>query len=167
MLIMVVVDVLATGGFVFWYLKPDASVSIYLIFAVPILCMVNFIIAGIVYFTRRYLTTFFVLNAFISPAIFVFWFQFYIDKGLDRNIESWNFTIDGVGYGISYTPSFADTYDVQEYDEAGSWGHDRGTVKRQNDTIYFFSVDSTRYYIHKNYLYGFRGIEKIEVKKVH
>jgi hypothetical protein len=99
-----------------------------------------------------------------------FFFDWYIEIERKINCEEWAFVIDNKNYDISYCSNNTicnDTivYDVYVRVKGGSNGYDRGTVKEKNDTVYFLSIDSTQYYIYKDYLYNFKNIEKIKVKK--
>ena len=165
----IIIDIICVGGWIL-YFKPSDDMSIALIFLIPTVFTANIIIAYIIYFIKKYYTPFFILNAFITPFMLFYFFGWYIEIDNKINLEKWEFVIDNKNYDISYWPNntvYNDTivYGVYLRVVAGSYGYDRGIVKEKNDTVYFFSVDSTQYYIYKDYLYNFKDIDKIKVKK--
>ena len=170
LLIIIIIDILIIGVWT-WYIDPNDSSSIALIILIPIVFLANLIIAGVMYFIKRYYTQFFLLNAFISSFIFFFFFYCYIKTGSivsKINREDYQFIMDNKSYNISYH-----TKDTNYYMFVSSCSgegflnlYDQGIVKKQNDTIYFFSVDSNQYYIYKDCIYNFKDFEKIKVKKV-
>ena len=85
-------------------------------------------------------------------------------------MDSWKFFIGGVEYTISCDDINKDGsyYSIQHSPEPGlSIGgeNERGIVFTRNDTVYFTAIDSTTYFICNNYLYGYKNIDKVKVKK--
>jgi hypothetical protein len=165
--IIIIIDILTTGGWAL-YFKPSSDMTIALLFFIPAIFLINLVIASILYFIKRYYTPFFMINAFISAFMMYFFFGWYID--IDRKIhyESWDFSIDNVNYYISY-PQNCDTAYWITYSTEPGWSHGgknyRGNVCVRNDTVYFTSIDSCRYYIYRDTLYNFENIEKVKVRK--
>ena len=149
------------------YVKPDVSVTIYLIYMIPLIFLANLIIASIVYFIKKYYVPFFMLNAFLSSILLYFFFVLYSEIEFRKNNNCWNFNIDDTNYEISYGSLYNKYWAGIILGEGSYQGCDIGTVKEKNDTIYFLSNDSTQYYIYKDYLYNFKGIDKIRVKKIY
>jgi len=166
---IVIVDILILGGWIL-YLKPSQDMAIILIYVFPILFVANFFIAGIVYFIKKRYTPFFMLNAAVSVIMIWFFFALYTEIESRKYNKYWKFRIENTNYLINYSPFYdiGDNYRISINLENGFFERsDRGNAKTQNDTIYFSSIDSTEYYIYKGYLYNFKNIEKIKVKKTH
>ena len=151
------------------YFQPSPDMTIALIYFIPLVFFANLIIAGIMFFINKYYIRFFLLNAFLSSVILFLGFNWFVEINLKKNLESWDFRINNIDHCIDFRPLDEDNiYHVNVSCGKGcSVGYDWGIVKEQNDTVYFFSIDSTQYYIYKDYLYNFKNIEKIKVKKTH
>lgn len=167
--ILLIIDIIVIGLYTL-YLQPDNSISIFLLYIIPIVFLINLIISGISYFIKMYYMPFFVINAFLSSFLVYLFFVLYIDIDNRIHTDKWEFFIDGIEYTLSCGKINRDGsyYSIQYSPEAGlSIGeeNERGIAFVQNDTIYFTAVDSTTYFIYKNYLYGYKNIEKIKVKK--
>ena len=162
---IIIVDILILGGWIL-YLKPSQDMAIILIYVFPILFVVNFIIAGIVYFIKKRYTPFFMLNAAVSVIMIWVFFALYTEIESRKYNKEWKFSVDSINYRIEYSP-FSERSDNYWVGDGVYFGRERGTAKTQNDTIYFSSIDSTEYYIYKGYLYNFKNIEKIKVKKTY
>ena len=120
------------------------------------------------YFVKKYYTKFFIFNAFLSSIILYVFFTVYTKINIRKDNKWWKFEINNIDYQIHYMPFFEldNNYSVSIVLGKGFFqGCDRGTVKEKNDTLYFFSVDSTQYYIYKDYLYNYKGNDKIRVKR--
>jgi len=166
---IVIVDILILGGWIL-YLKPSQDMAIILIYVFPILFVANFIIAGIVYFIKKRYTPFFMLNAAVSVIMIWFFFALYTEIESRKYNKEWKFSVDSINYRIEYSPfsERSDNYWVNiNLGDGFFQGCDRGMAKIQNDTICFSSIDSTEYYIYKGYLYNFKNIEKIKIKKTY
>ena len=169
MTLIVIVDIIVLGALTLLYFDPTPSMAIAYIPVLPILFVANFIIAGIVYFIKKRYTPFFMLNAAISVIMIWGFFVLYTEIDTQKYNKEWKFRVDSINYRIEYSPfsELDNNYWVNINLGNGFFeGCDRGTAMVQNDTLYFFSVDSTtQYYMYKNYLYNFKDIEKIKVKK--
>ena len=62
--ILLVIDIIMIGCWTL-YSQPDESMTIILLFIIPMVFLANLMIAGIFYFIKIYYTPFFVINAFI------------------------------------------------------------------------------------------------------
>ncbi len=165
--LIILCDIIAIGSGVY-YFKPSADISIVLIYFIPLVVLINFIIAGIMCFVQKYYATLFMYNAILSTIILCVFFALFSEINLKKEYEKWDFRIDKINYEISYWPLLNNDYRINTNLGKGSYqGCDRGVVTIQNDTVYFFSIDSTHFYIYKNWLYNFNGIEKIRVKKIY
>lgn len=165
--IFVLVDIIVIF-FGLLYIKPDDSVSLgFVLILIPGIFLTNLILGIIIFFLKRYLAIYFVLNAFVSSVIlFIFWWL-YIRIDHITHTESWNFWLENYSYNIFYTNSEND-YDVEiKRNESSSYRIDCGIYKECNDTIYFYSNAGSTYYIYKDYLYNFNGIDKLKLKKIY
>ena len=165
--IILIIDIIIIGSWIL-YIRPESSGSLVLIYAIPFLFLVNLVIAVIIFFIKKYYTPFFILNAFLSSIMLFCFFVLYTKIDIKKDYTSWNFRIDNINYEISYS-SFHDANNYWAgivHGDGFYQGYDMGKVKKQNDTIYFFSKDSSeRYYIYKDYLYNFKGIDKIRIQR--
>lgn len=167
--ILLIIDIIMVGCWTL-YTQPDESMTIILLFIIPIVFLTNLVIAGIFYFIKMYYTPFLVINAFLSSFLVYLFFVQYIEINRRINMDSWEFFIDGVKYTISCDDINRDGsyYSIEYSPEPGlSIGgeNERGIVFARNDTVYFTAVDSTIYFIYNNYLYKYKNINKIKVKK--
>lgn len=107
---------------------------------------------------------------FLSSFLVYLFFVQYIEIDKRIRMDSWKFFIGGVEYTISCDDINKDGsyYSIQHSPEPGlSIGgeNERGIVFTRNDTVYFTAIDSTTYFICNNYLYGYKNIDKVKVKK--
>ena len=98
--ILLIIDIIMVGCWTL-YTQPDSSLSIILLFIIPIVFLANLVIAGIFYFIKMYYTPFLVINAFLSSFLVYLFFVQYIEINRRTNMDSWEFFIDGVKYTIS------------------------------------------------------------------
>ena len=166
LLTFIIIDIIAIGGWIL-YFEPSDDMTIALIFIIPALFLANLVLAGIIYFVKKYYTPFFVLNAFISSVLIFYFWGWYIKVETIRNWEEWDFHIGDMQYYILFAKNYEEHLYGVYYrpDSHSSWGDDRGTFEIKNDTVFFNSVDSASYYIYRDTLYNFKEIEKIKVKK--
>ena len=167
--ILLVIDIIMIGCWTL-YSQPDESMTIILLFIIPMVFLANLMIAGIFYFIKIYYTPFFVINAFLSSFLVYLFFVQYIEIDKRIRMDSWKFFIGGVEYTISCDDINKDGsyYSIQHSPEPGlSIGgeNERGIVFTRNDTVYFTAIDSTTYFICNNYLYGYKNIDKVKVRK--
>lgn len=163
---ILLLDVVVIGCWTL-YFKPSSDMTIILIFIIPAVFVVNLIVGCFIFFIKRYYTSFFIINAFVAPFILYLFFGLYIRIHSIIYWESWEFYIGEKKYSISYSSDkeYNITY---SFEPGSSWGdeNDRGIVIERNDTVFFMTVDSSMYFIYKNYLYNFEGRQKIKVEKI-
>jgi energy-coupling factor transporter transmembrane protein EcfT len=176
---LIIIDIIIVKFWILYQEKPIPYDSLYGIF-VSLYCFIaNIFICVIMYFIKKKFAIVFVINAFICVFILAF-VQFYINKNYMESVfEKWEFYIGKNKHKISYSTfkSLDSVYFTGEFDSIyditvlkGSYNEDglsSGTVHIKNDTVYFLSVDSCRYYIYEDTLYNFENIEKIKVKKIY
>ena len=93
--ILLIVDIIIISSAILYY-QPDNSISIALLFIIPKIFLANLIIAGILYFIKKYYAIFFIINAFLSPCLLYFLFVQYIEISYRNSIDSWEFFIDNI-----------------------------------------------------------------------
>lgn len=79
--ILLIIDIIMVGCWTL-YTQPDESMTIILLFIIPIVFLTNLVIAGIFYFIKMYYTPFLVINAFLSSFL-VYLFLYSILKLTD------------------------------------------------------------------------------------
>jgi hypothetical protein len=163
-LIILAVDIFGIGLWVYC-LRPDASASIALTMLVPVIFIVNIIIAAIAYRIQKHYTLFFIVNAFVSCWMMYFAFTKYIELNNRASYEEWNFIVKSKSYTIYYQLNDPIYFVDVNCGEGCSYSYDRGTVLQKNDTLYFTSVNKSRYYIYNGYMCNFKNVSKIKVKK--
>ncbi len=165
--ILLIIDIIIISSAILYY-QPDNSISITLLFIIPKIFLANLIIASILYFTKKCYTIFFIINAFLSPCLLYFLFVQYIEISYRNNIDSWEFFIDNTKYTISYPciNKEGNYYTIEYNPEPSiSIGERKGIAIIRNDTIFFTETDSTMYFIYNSYLYKYKEIDKIKVRK--
>lgn len=165
--ILLIVDIIIISSAILYY-QPDNSISIALLFIIPKIFLANLIIAGILYFIKKYYAIFFIINAFLSPCLLYFLFVQYIEISYRNSIDSWEFFIDNIKYTILYSNiNKKGNYYTIEYspEPSISIGERKGIAIIRNDTIYFTETDSTMYFIYNSYLYNYKETDKIKVRK--
>jgi len=73
-------------------INPDPSVSIGILILVPLVVILNLIIALILYFMKREFVALFIVNSIISGILMFYLFGKGIDRYQNNRLESWNFT---------------------------------------------------------------------------
>ena len=168
---LLIVDIVVIGSWTLYY-QPDGSSAIVYLFVIFKVFWGNLLVAGILYFIKRYYTLFFVFNAFLSSFLLYLFFVQYIEISERIGMERWEFFIDGVEYTIS-CPTInkeGSRYSIEYSPEPGlSIGdsNDKGIAIIRNDTVYFTAPDSTVYFIYKNYLYNYKKTGKVKVRKTY
>ncbi|NDV58062.1 hypothetical protein D0T85_08100 [Bacteroides sp. 519] len=154
------IDLVLIGAWTL-YFEPTSDMTIILIYAIPIVFVINLFLSIVFLFIKKYYVIFLLVNSFIAPAILYFLFGFYIYISSVRDYDSWEFSIDNVVYTIYTTPHSNNDYSLMISPEPDlSIGGDRGTT-----TIYFTPINGSGYFIFKKYLYGYKDMDKIKLKK--
>lgn len=140
------------------YLNPDPSGSIYLLFLVPFVFIVNLLIAGICYlFKKKNYGKLFLINSLLSSIILPFLFQRAINRDLDNAMEEWKFNKSDTTFSIVRQKE-TNEFDMYFSTSPGSsWGFLTGKYFKDKG-VYTLTTDSTKFYIKDSYLIGFRNI---------
>lgn len=145
-------------------INPDPSVSIYIIFLVPLVFFINLIIAGTLYFFKKELAKLFIINSLISVVLMYVLFGEGVDRYLNETLDEWEFKKADTTFSISHwkdSDSFMFSYST---DPNSSTGFLVGKINFENDQILLLT-DSTKYVIKKGYLFGFRQ-DSIKLRKM-
>jgi hypothetical protein len=152
----------------FWVKQqdPDPSVAIGIIVLVPIVIVLNFIIAWILFATKRQYAKLFIVNSFISAALMYLLFNQGISRHQRQRYEIWEFHLNDTAYSIShYKPdtTFSISYSTNP---GSSSSYVYGHVEFASDQYTLFN-DTLRLKIKNEYLFGFRNnIDSIKLKRL-
>lgn len=149
------------------YIKPNPSLGIYLVIILPILFLVNWIIAGILYKINKKYYKCFVYNSFLSVLLMYLLFSFATFQNIEKYMQTWNVTIKEIEYEIIWYKE-DNTFRVSINLGDGFYeGLDmgEGKVHLKNDTIFFIRTDSTYFFIHDNCIYNFMETKKHNLNK--
>ncbi|MCI3935911.1 hypothetical protein MQX03_01795 [Chryseobacterium aahli] len=136
-------------------MNPDPSISIGIFIFVPLVIILNLIIAGILYFTKREFVTLFVVNSIIAGILMFYLFGKGIDRYQNERLESWTFKLHNTTYLITHWKP-ENTFDMSESNNTGSSKGflDGEFITKGNE--YYLKTDTTEYIIKNGYLYKFR-----------
>ena len=135
---------------------PDPSVSIGLLLLVPLVIIINLILAAIFYATKRHYSRLFIINSFVSPVIMYLLFTQGISRHQRQRYESWQFTLSDTTFRITNN-KLDSTFDISYSTNPGSsssfiYGH-----VASNKNVYLLTNDTLRLLIKNNFLFGFRS----------
>ena len=141
----------------FWVRQqdPDPSISIGIIILVPLMVVINLIIAGVLFATKRQYAKLFVANSFISGALMYILFTQGISRHQRQRYESWTFPLHDTTFRIDYYKpdrTFSISYSTNP---GSSSSYIYGHVQVAGGQ-YILSADTLRLKIKSDYLYGFR-----------
>lgn len=136
-------------------LNPDPSVSIGILILVPLVVMLNLIIALILYFMKREFVALFIVNSIISGILMFYLFGKGINRYQNNRLESWNFKLKNETYKITHW-KLENNFSMSESSSPGSSTYFlEGKFIKKGDE-YYLTRDSTEFIIKKGYLYKFR-----------
>lgn len=144
------------------YIKPNPSLSIYLVIILPTLFLINWIIAGILHKINIKYYKYFIYNSFLSVLLMYLLFTFATFQNIEKHMQKWNVTINEVEYEIIWHKK-DNTFCVSINLGDGFYkGLDtgEGKVYLKNDTIFFMKTDSSYFYIYDDCIYSFKEIKK-------
>ncbi|WP_290237448.1 hypothetical protein [Pedobacter aquatilis] len=147
-------------------MNPDPSVSIGILLLVPLVVLVNLIIALILYFTKRQLTSLFVINSIISGILMYYLFGQGIDRYQNNRLESWEFKLQDTTFQITHW-KLNNTFSLSESTNPGSSTSflDGNFIKKGN--AFYLTTDTTEYIIKDDYIYKFRNpTDSIKLTKI-
>ena len=147
-------------------INPDPSVSIGILIFVPLVIVINLIIALIFYLFKRKFAVLFVVNSVVSGILMFYLFDKEIDRYQNEKIESWNFKLQDTSYIITHW-KLKNTFSISESTYPGSsTGFLDGKFIKEGKE-YYLTTDSTKYKIANGYFYGFRNLQdSIKLRKI-
>jgi hypothetical protein len=153
--------------FTVYKINPEPSVTIGIIILIPLVFIVNIIIAGILFlFKRKDYSKLFLINSIIASILMYYLFMKEIDRNLNNELESWEFVKSGKTYSLNRwknTNEFDITYSTGPN---SSTGFLNGKCKQINHD-WILTADSYRMQIHENKLIGFRNeSDTIQMRKI-
>ncbi|MHB9142211.1 MAG: hypothetical protein ACYC25_10075 [Paludibacter sp.] len=153
--------------FTVYKINPDPSVTIGIIILVPLVFIINIVIAGILFtFKRKEYGKLFLINSIIASILMYYLFIKGIDRHLNNELESWEFVKSDKTYSINRwknTNDFDITYSTGPNYSAGFL---YGKYKQINHD-WVLTADSFRLQIHENKLIGFRNeSDTIQMRKI-
>lgn len=155
----------------FWIKKisPDSSTSIALVFLIPLIIVINLMLATILYFVKSAHAKLFLINSLISAILMYLIFADRVnmnqEKWKEMSLMEWTFKVDGTDYEIRYLVK-EKSFNISERTDIHSLsGIIDGRVESSDDgkTLYLIS-DSTKYQIKSGYLFGFGSGGSIELE---
>jgi len=137
-------------------INPDPSISIGVLIFVPLVVILNLIIALILYFKKREFVTLFLFNSIIAGVLMFYLFGKGIDRYQNERFESWSFKLQNTKYVITHS-KLDDTFSMSESNTPGSSTGflDGKLIEKGNE--YYLTTDTTEFIIKKRYLYKFRN----------
>ncbi|WP_426790650.1 hypothetical protein [Sphingobacterium sp. WOUb80] len=137
-------------------MNPDPGVSIGILILVPLVVILNLIIALILYFMKREFVALFIVNSIISGILICYLFGKEIDRYQNNRLESWNFKLKDETYTITHW-KLENTFSMSKSSSPGSSTYflEGKFIKKGNE--YYLTTDSTEFIIKKGYLYKFRN----------
>ena len=147
-------------------INPDPSVAIGIIIYVPLAFIVNIIIAGILFvLKRKEYGKLFLINSIIASVLMYNLYNKGIDRYVNNELESWNFTIADTTFSLIRWKKTND-FDMSYSTCPGtSWSSLNGKSKLVNHD-WILTADSFTMTIHDNKLIGFRTeLDTIQMKK--
>lgn len=155
----------------FWIKKinPDPSTSIALIYLIPLVIVINLVLATVFYFAKSTHIKLFVINSFISAVLMYFIFANRVDinqkKWKENSLLGWTFKVDETAYEIRYLIK-EKSFNISERTDMHSLVgiiDGRVEISDEGEVLYLIS-DSTIYQIKSGYLFGFDSRGSIELK---
>ncbi|WP_316841990.1 hypothetical protein [Pedobacter gandavensis] len=153
-LILVLIDIL-----VIWLwainsdLGPGSAMVIYIV--VPFAFIVNIIIGGILFFTKRVYSPLFFINCIIAPAITYWLFTSEMSNQYKEHFDQWSFNLQDTTFRITKWNKYNE-FSISYSDGPGSsTSFLDGKCEQKKDTLLLIA-DSIKMYIHHDKLHNFR-----------
>ena len=144
---------------------PDPSVTIGILLVVPLVIIVNLVLAGIFYAIKRQYANAFLINSLIAALIMYNLFIAGIDRHQHLRYESWIFKINDTTFNITHSrrdSSFSIDYSTHP-GTSSSYLSGRSISKRN---LTLLTSDTSALIIKANYLFGFRHLDSIKLTKI-
>jgi membrane protein YdbS with pleckstrin-like domain len=146
----------------FWVGEPAPSVSIGIIIVVPLVIIINLILAGLFYAIKRQYSKAFLINSIISAIIMYNLFIAGIGRHQRVRYEGWNFKIKDTTFKILHSKldsTFSMTYSLHS---GSAWSFIEGRFITKTN-YYLLTTDTSKFIIKNNFFYGFKGIDSVKL----
>lgn len=149
-------------------INPDSSTTIALTFLIPLVIVINLVIAVIFHYTKSTYANLFVINSIISAFLmyFIFMNRAHLNQKLwtEENLYEWRFKINEELYEIQCWKK-ENTFTIYKRTSPNSLiGVVEGTVEISNKGEFYLISDTVKYKIKDDYLLGFEGKDSIKLK---
>jgi hypothetical protein len=140
-----------------YQMDPDSSFSIVIILLVPLVFVLNLIIAGVLFYAKKKeYSRVFLINSVTASIIMFYLFGKGIDKHQNKRLEQWTFQKADTTYTFirwKETNEFSMTYSLNP---GSSWGLLDGHCENENGK-WILKADSIKMKIDNDNLIGFRN----------
>lgn len=144
----------------------DPSISIAIIFIVPIVFVVNILFAIISFAFKKYSwISIFIFNAFIASLIAYNTFGNEMSRQQNMRLESWKFKINDTIFGLTRWKKSSDFSMSYSVSSGSSSGFIEGKYEIKNGIIFLTTDSLQKMKIEENVLYGFRDLAPIKMVK--
>ncbi|MGS2727980.1 hypothetical protein ACU8DI_15345 [Psychroserpens sp. BH13MA-6] len=149
-IIIIVLELILIGIWIYSS-EPDPSISIFLLLIIPTLFGTNFIIGLILYFLKKPLSKFFLMNSIFCPLIFYLIWKLWFLNYHDRNNTYYEFSINDIVYELSIGKNNEYFYLCDENNDGRVYV---GKYERKGDSI-LLNDNEYKMYIISNKLFEF------------
>lgn len=152
----------------FWVkqMDPDPSFSIGILLLVPLVIVLNWLIALMLYFTLRKFAFLFIINSCIAGILMYYLFGKGIDQHQNERLESWKFKLQETTYVITHW-KLEKTFSISESTNPGSSTVFLIGKFTELGNGYYLTTDSTEFTIKNEYFYKFRNpTDSIKLTKI-
>ncbi|NBG66900.1 hypothetical protein [Acidiluteibacter ferrifornacis] len=122
LLVLLIIDFGLIWLFVY-QIDPDPSVSISIIIYVPLVVIVNLLIAGFLFFNKnKEYSILFLINAVLSSLVMIYLYDKGIDRHQNKRLESWEFSKSDTTFSIIRWKNIAEfsmTYSLRPGSSSG------------------------------------------------
>jgi len=148
-------------------MDPDPSISIGIILLIPLVIIINLVIAGVSFLIKKkQYSKLFLYNSIIASILMFYLFGKGIDRQQNRLLQTWEFKIADSSFSLirwKETNKFSMDYSLIS---GSSWSYLEGNCSLV-DNDWVFNTDSLEFKIKGNQLINFRSeMDTIEIKRI-
>jgi hypothetical protein len=147
-------------------IDPDPSVSIGIFLLIPLVLLINWVVALILYFTIKKFAILFLFNSFIAGFLMFYLFGKGIDRRQNERLESWSFKSQNTIFTITHWKK-ENTFSKSESTNLGSSTEFLYGKFTKKENKYYLSSETKEFFIKNDFLYGFRSpLDIIKLTKI-
>ena len=148
-------------------LDPDPSVSVGIILLVPLVFVLNIIIAGVLFYAKKKeYSRVFLVNSIIASFIMFYLFGKGIDRHQNKRLEKWTFQKSDTTFSLIRWKEINEFSMIYSLKPGSSWGFLDGHCENKNGK-WILKTDSVTMKIDNGNLIGFRNeTDTIKMTKV-